>query len=170
MGAVSGHNWFHPCIHSNWVLALLKLAGVSYMLGASYLLAVCCLVWDSFGSSPCFPYIPLQGWPSSFTAEKGQSSRESRSLRDYALQYTYMRSISSTIFYACCQSKDKASPDVQIEKQILPLKKSTSKVILQRSWTQGERSRAAAIFAVDRPNTGIYFFNTIPCYFMKLSQ
>lgn len=44
MGAVSGHNWFHPCIHSNWVLALLKLAGVSYMLGASYLLAVCCLI------------------------------------------------------------------------------------------------------------------------------
>lgn len=33
-----------------------------------------------------------------------------------------------------------------------------------------ERSRAATIFAEDRPNIGIYFFNTIPCYFMKLSQ
>lgn len=95
-----------------------------------------------------------------FSWQRRQSNRESRNLTDIV-----------SMPYSMLAVKARTRP-VQMPrlKNRLYLLRWAALKSYHKEHGHKERSGAAAIFAIDRPNTGIYFFITIPCSFMKLSQ
>lgn len=104
------------------VLALLKLALFPHMLRAGWLLAVCCLVQDSLGSS----HVSLTSLQLRLIHVKG--SRAIEKAKAYKTHHL--------LCHILLAKASKSS--VQIGKQIPHLKGRSFKVILQRTWAQEE--------------------------------